>query len=148
MGKVELIDDIMAPRDAIVIKFEGRNPFAPMTMVPKLLRYVLKVSSKDIKEPDIRWEAEGDKRKFYGKWVGKRSEDRWSTTRLRIIIQGEMSSKERTGWCNIEIKGVLLTNYDYGNFVQRIFWFFYNKTFQRTTYTRSATVCRKRLESR
>lgn len=138
---VQLIDDILAPRDTILVKFQGKNPFLPVNMSPGLLRNVMKISSKDIMETDIRWDATGENRSFYGKWMGKRGEDRWTVTWIRIVLQGEQHAKEKTGWVNIEIKGTIRTNFDYTNFVQRVFWWLYNRAFyykQRRMYAEMA----------
>ena len=138
---VQLIDDILAPRDTILVKFQGRNPFLPVSMSPGLLRNIMKISSKDIMETDVRWDATGEMRNFYGKWMGKRTEDRWTATWIRIVIQGDQHAKEKTGSVTIEIKGTIRTNFKDENFVQRAFWWLYNRSFyykQRRMYTEMA----------
>ncbi len=130
MPKIEIVDDILAPKDTLVVRFDGKNPFAVVNTVSGLLRYTLKVSAKDVLETDVRWDAtSAEMRDFYGRWMGKRKEDNWTETRLRIIIQGSQHAKERTGWVRIELKGTLHTRYDFSNFIQRGFWWFYNLTF-------------------
>ena len=127
--KMEMIDDILAPRDTMLVKFQGKNPFVPVQMATGLLREILKISAKDILETEVKWDNSSEMRNFYGKWMGKRHEDQWTDTWIRIVIQGEQHAKERTGWCNIEIKGTIRTKYNMGNFLQRMFWWFYNHTF-------------------
>lgn len=132
-----MIDDLIAPKDTLTVKFNGKNPFAAVTIVPQLLRSIMKITTKDVLETDVRWDTLGPMRQFYGMWMGKRYEDRWTTTRIRIIIQGEQHPADRTGSVNIELKGTLLTVYEYSNFIQRSFWWFYNYVFynkQRRVY--------------
>ncbi len=130
MGKIRIIEDILAPTDTLKIRFEGKNPFSATVVVPNMLRYLLKVSAKDILETDIRWDnLGGAKKEFYGRWMGKRTEDQWSATRIRVLIQGAQDSTDKTGWCRIELKGTINTDYDYTNFLQRALWWIYNYTF-------------------
>lgn len=137
MAKLKIVDDILAPHDTVKIKFEGKEPFLAMAQTPYQLRRVMKIPGKDLLETDVRWDISGDPRDFYGMWMGKRSEDRWTTTKIRIIIQGKQNSKDKTGQVEIEFKGTMETEYEYSNFIQRTFWFFYNRTFyhkQRQAY--------------
>ena len=137
MPRINIIDDIMAPSDVIRINFRGAYPFKVVTMVPTMLRDVMKITGVDLYERDIRWDFNVDPRDFYGYWIGKRKEDRWSTTFVIVIVQGAQSSKDKTGWVNIIIKGNVQTKYEYTNFMQKSFWWFYNLMFyfkQRRAY--------------
>ena len=130
MGKEILIqDEVLAPEGAPKINFEGKNPFVVVTMIPTLLRNVMKITGKDIHELEIRWDATDDPREFYGRWQGTRSEDRWSKTRLRVIVQGAMSLKDRTGWVTIEIKGFLDTSINFNTFLQKGMWWIFFRSF-------------------
>lgn len=130
MGKgVELVDDILAPSDTLKIRYEGKNPFKAVPAVIPILKKVLKITTKDTLSTDIRWDVSSDPRGFYGRWRGKRTEDRWTKTIVRVIVQGEQTSKERKGWVRIELKGWVETKFDFSNFVERAFWFTYNRLF-------------------
>lgn len=129
MPEINIVDDILAPSEVITMNFRGQYPFKVVTMVPMMLRDVMKISGVDIFERDIRWDFNVDPRDFYGYWVGRRSEDRWTTTYVLVIIQGAQASKDKTGWVNIRIKGTVQTRYEYSNFLQKSFWWFYNLMF-------------------
>ncbi len=134
MPEINIIDDILAPSDRIKIRYEGSNPSALLGMVPDMIKSIMKIPGKDLLETDIRWDVTDGS--FYGMWMGKRTEDRWTTTYLRVIVQG-VQNKEGTGWFVIEIKGQIETKYEYSNFIQRSFWWFYNHGFyyrQRRNY--------------
>lgn len=129
MPELELVDDILAPNDTIKVRYEGKEPFKPVTAALAVLKDVLRITTKDTLSTDIRWDVSSEPRSFYGRWEGRRKEDRWSRSVVRIIIQGEQHSKERKGWVRIELKGVLETKFVYSNFIQRTFWFIYNRLF-------------------
>lgn len=136
-NKIEIIDDILAPSEMMVTKFRGKNPFSICTMIPGMLKDVMKISGVDLRENDIRWDITDDPRTFYGMWQGKRGEDRWTTTFIRIIIQGAQSTTDKTGWAEVRYKGFVRTRYDYVNFIQKSFWWFFNYMFyykQRRNY--------------
>ncbi len=137
MARIRIIDDIMAPSESIRINFKGEYPFKVVPMIPTLLRDVMKITGVDIYERDVRWDFSVEPKPFYGYWIGRRREDRWSLAFVIVIVQGEQSSKDKTGWVNILIKGTLQTNYEYTNFIQKSFWWFYNLMFyfkQRRNY--------------
>lgn len=130
MASIKIIDDIMAPSDTVKIRFEGKNPFSSTTVIPSMLRYILKVSAKDILETDIRWDSlAAPKKEFYGRWLGKRAEDVWTKTMIRVLIQGQQDSTDKAGWCRIELKGTINTEYNYTHFFQRALWWVFNYTF-------------------
>ena len=129
MPKILIIDDLLTPQEFILLKFRGKNPYAPCTMIPNLLRDVLKVTGQDVFEVDMRWDIMDDDRDFYGIWWGKRREDKWTTTRVKITAQGEQNVKDKTGDITIMIKGYLETRYEYSNFIQKSFWWFFNYMF-------------------
>jgi len=135
--ELKIIDDILAPTDTLKVRFEGKNPFLVAAIVPKVIRDVMKIPGKDLFENDIKWDVTTDPRGFYGMWMGQRKEDKWTTSIIRVIAQGEQHSKEKTGWVLIELKGVIETSYTFSNFLQRSFWWFYNYAFyykQRRAY--------------
>jgi len=142
MSSINITDEIQAPKGATVVKFSGKNPFVVVTMIPKLLRYVMKLSGKDIHERDIRWDTTSDPREYYGYWTGQRTEDTWTKSKVTVIAQGTQDIKTGEGSIRIELKGTVSTTYDYANFLQRSFWWFFNRTFyfkQRRRYIDYAT---------
>ncbi len=129
MPKLKIIDDLMAPSDTAKVTFKGMNPANVLGMIPELLKNTMKISSKDILETDMRWDVTNEVITYYGVWMGKRTEDRWSKTLIRVIIQGDQHSKEKNGSFSLQIKGTLETEYEYSNFFQRWFWWVYSYRF-------------------
>lgn len=126
LDKLKVIDDLIAPSDRAKVRYTGPNPAAIMGIVPDMIKTVMKIPGKDLLETDIRWDITDGS--FYGVWMGKRTEDQWTTTFIRVITQG-VQNKDDTGWFTIEIKGTLETRYQFSNFAQRSFWWFYNYGF-------------------
>ncbi len=126
MEKLRIIDDLMAPSDRAKVTFRGTNPSAVMGMIPDMIKNLMKIPGKDLLETDIRWDVTDGS--FYGVWMGKRTEAQWSTTFIRVIVQG-VQNKDGTGQWVAEIKGTLNTRYQFSNFIQRSFWWFYNYGF-------------------
>ena len=129
MPELKIIDDLMAPSDTAKVTFKGMNPSNVLGMVPDLIKNTMKISAKDLLETDMRWDVTNEVITYYGVWMGKRTEDRWSKTFIRVIVQGDQHSKEKTGSFSIQIKGTLETTYEYSNAFQRFFWLFYNRQF-------------------
>ncbi len=136
MGKLRIVDDIFAPEEEMTVSFNGRNPFLIATIINPLIRSILKVSSTNIFEEDIRWDVLGEMKTFYGMWRGEYPHDKWSKAIFRIIAQGGVD-KEKNGWVDIRLKGRLITVFDYSTALHRGTWWMYNYMFywkQRRAY--------------
>jgi hypothetical protein len=129
MPRINIIDDITIPSESMWINFKGKNPFVVCGMFPGMLKEVMKITGKDIWETDLRWDITSDPRPFYGVWMGRRREDKWTTTSIRILAQGAQGSSDKTGWIRVQIKGFVQTEYDYSNFFQKSLWWFYSYMF-------------------
>jgi hypothetical protein len=129
MGNLKITDDLLAPSDTLKFRYTGPNPTAVLPMIPDLIKNTMKISAKDLLETDIRWDVTGKVTTFYGIWMGKRTEDRWTKTFIRVIIQGELNPENKVGSFDMQIKGTIETDYNYSNFFQRSFWWFYNRQF-------------------
>lgn len=129
MPTIKIIDDVLAPKDYITINYKGKNPFLVCTMFLDFLKNIMKISGVDLYEVDVRWDITSDPRPFYGMWYGKRNEDRWTVTRLKIRAQGAQRSKDKMGEITIQLKGWVETAYTYTNFIQKSFWWFFNYMF-------------------
>ncbi|MFH0949377.1 MAG: hypothetical protein V1802_02725 [Candidatus Aenigmatarchaeota archaeon] len=129
MKAITIIDDILSPAGAEKITYQGKNTFLALAIFPRLMRDIMKIEAKDTLETNIRWDASDDPRKFYGMWMGIRKNDRWTKTKIRIIIQGTQDTKERIGNVTILLKGTVETSYEFSNFIQRGFWWAFNYWF-------------------
>jgi hypothetical protein len=129
MPKLEFVDDLFAPSDAIVINYSGSNPFRVAQIIKPLMEKIVQVESKDTFERVFKWDITEDPRSFYDFWHCVKEEDKWTGVLIKVTIQGKQHSQTKKGNVRIEITGFLQTRFDYNNIFQQIFWTFYNKTF-------------------
>lgn len=131
MADLTITDDITTPSESMWINFKGESPFKVCKIFPTMLKEVMKITGKDVWETDIRWDITEDPRAFYGVWMGRRTDDKWTKTNIRILAQGAQGSPEakQKGWIRVQIKGSVVTSYDYSNFFQKSLWWFYNFMF-------------------
>ncbi len=127
--ELKIKDDLMAPHETIKINYRGPNPAGVMSLIPDLIKNTMKISSKDLLETDLRWDNSSENNTFYGMWMGKRTEDRWTKTFIRLVLQGTQNSKDKMGDFTLQLKGYIETKYGYSNFFQRGFWYIYNYKF-------------------
>lgn len=135
-GKIAFREDILAPANALRIEYAGKEPFWICTVAMRMLRDTLKLSTKDLREDDVRWDVTGDMREFYGIWRAKRSEDKWTATWVKITAHGFIN-KELQGNVKIKVEGWLATKFKYANPLAHWSWQMLNYLFywrQRRTY--------------
>ena len=128
MSSIKVEDDILLPLESLRVNYKGSNPFNACKAFPTILKDIMKVSSSSIGETELKWDTTGPSADFYGKWIARRSEDRWTKTFIRIIAQGDQS-KDYKGSIKIIIKGTVATEYEFSNFIQKSFWWFFNLGF-------------------
>lgn len=150
-NKIKISDDLLAPSSKYVTKFQGQNPFSVVKMLPRTVKNILHISSKDFWEEDIRWDITEDPREFFAILKSRKAMDKWSTINLKFTIRGHQSSKDGSGDLEIEVEGTLDTEYNYTNFIQRALWWAYNRMFyykQRRMYIdEGADFCKQIREA-
>ena len=136
MPEIKFIDEVLAPTEEFTISYKGRNPFLIMTVILPLLREILKVSSTNLFEDDVRWDSFAEPKTFYGMWRGYMPGDRWTRTLIRVFAQGT-KDKENYGDVTIRIRGYLITKFEYNYSISKAWWLLYNYSFywrQRRAY--------------
>jgi len=135
-GEIKFVDDILAPREDVVVEYSGKNPILIATIALRLLRDVMKIPSSSLREDEIRWDVTGKMKMFYGVWRGYRGEDRFTKTQIKIIAEGAIDA-ERNGWVRIVMRGFLSTKFEFSNPLEKLFLYMFNYTFywkQRRNY--------------
>lgn len=135
-GKIAFREDILAPANVVVIDYAGKEPFWLCTTARNMMRDTLKLSSKDMREDDIRWDVTGEMREFFGVWRAKRAEDRWTATWVKVRVHGFIN-KERMGNVKVKLEGWLQTKFKWSTPVSHWLWILFNYFFywrQRRTY--------------
>ena len=123
-----IVDEVLVPEEEMNISFNGKNPFLIATIILPLMREVLKVSSTNLFEEDIRWDILGENKTFYGVWRGEEPHDQWTKCVFRVYAQGGQN-KDKEGWVDVRLKGWLRTRFNWGNQLTRSWWWLYNYMF-------------------
>ncbi len=129
MPSIEIVDDILAPEESIVISYKGDNPIQICFKISDWLKKIFLVESKDIYERKFKISKLSDVRDFYNMWHVEKDKDKWSTIYCKVTITGKQSWKTKKGSIRIEITAWLRTSYEYSNFIQRAFWLIFNRIF-------------------
>lgn len=150
MGKLLIIDDILAPEETIVISYKGDNPIKICDKIKGWLRRIFMVETKDLYERIFKISKLGEVRDFYNMWHVEKGKDSWSKIFCKVIIDGKQDWKTKKGSVKIEITAWLQTKYEYNNFLQRAFWLIYNRLFyykQRRVYIQEGRMLVEALKN-
>jgi hypothetical protein len=135
-GELSFAEDVLSPASELIVEYTGKEPFWVMNAAGRLMRDVMKITTVQLREDEVRWDTTGDTKDFYGIFRAYRTEDAWSKTLVRIIVQGDIG-KDRTGYVKIKIKGILNTKFEYPTPIHKWLWEIWNYTFyykQRRAY--------------
>ena len=146
MGKLRIRTDILAPEHKKILKFSGYNPVRFLKIVPKLLKSVLRLSGSKFYEDKIKWDVSSDKVDFYGEWRGKDDKDGRTSVWGKIKIQGSQNPNDKKGSLTIEIKGEMVTEFDYSNFVDKALYLAYSKLYYSEIRRKYIVKARKDIE--
>jgi len=133
MVSIVMEDDCLAPETYIVIKYNGRNPFAAYCNLKKFLREIWEVEAKDYWEREFRWDNSEDPHGFFVKAYVVKGLDRFTKVIIEVVMQGvQPSDQTKPGSVEIKIGGVLRTEFGGGNvledarnpFFRAITWFY------------------------
>lgn len=127
MTKIEFREDLLAPDRELRIEYVGKNAVWILGSALKLLQNTLKVSAVNLREDRIDWDVSGDPPSFRGEWRGKRIEDQWTTTWIRIRAQGNHGKE--SGKVKIWIRGWIFIKYEYNNPFEKMLWFIFKRNF-------------------
>ena len=123
-----LRDEILAPRNAIVIEYSGPNPFSVFGKIDQLFKTIFEAKGTNMFEDDFRWDVSADPNPFFFKYAVKRRLDKWTGFEVKTKVQGaQPKDKTKSGWVKIEISGTLQTEVPIQNQLVRAIWmpFFY-----------------------
>lgn len=115
-AKLMLEEDLFRPMPFITIKFSGKNPERFYKEIYNLLLVSFRVHEHSIQEKEFNW-SKGETEKFRIVWELNKDLDKFSYYFIIVRLIGE-SSKEG-GKAEIEVEGVLRTEYPQDTFWQR-----------------------------
>ena len=107
-SKLLIEDDILRPLPIMKIKFSGQNPERFYKQIYNLLLVSFRISTDSVQEKDFQW-SKGETEKFKITWEVNKDLDKFSYYHINITLSGE--SSKNSGKADIEIDGVVRTEY-------------------------------------
>ena len=139
--KLMIEDDLLSPLPIVRIRFSGQNPERFYKELYNLLLLSFRVHEHSIQEKEFQW-SKGETEKFNIAWEVNKDLDKFSYYFITVRLRGEMS--KNSGKAEIELEGVLRTEYPQDTLLQksllyevlRMFWHTVFYSSKRTEYAR------------
>jgi 6-phosphogluconate dehydrogenase len=135
--KLMIEDDLLRPLPAMSIKFSGLNPERFYKEIYNLLLVSFRLSEDAIQEKDFQWNK-GESDKFKISWEINKDLDKFSYYFINVSLSGE--SSKGSGKAEIEVDGVLRTEYPQDTYWQRSLLYEILSMFWHTTFYNSQRV--------
>ena len=112
----QIIDDVLAPNDKLIIEYKGPNPFRVYGPIPRLLQVIFHGRGKNVFEDKFKWDVTGDPRDFY--FIIRWDDDRFDNfTRPLVTVMGlgkqPSDPSNPNGALYMELKARLITEYKF-----------------------------------
>lgn len=107
-----MVDDVLAPKGAIVYEYYGKNPFSIYFGLGRILQEIFHVRGKDIFEDEFRWDITEDPRPFFFIIRMQKGMDRFTDGYVQIKVFGaQPTDPTKDGKLLIEISSWIETNF-------------------------------------
>ncbi len=133
-AKLMIEDDLLSPLPVVRIKFAGQNPERFYKEMYNLMLVSFRVHEHSIQEKDFQW-SKGEIEKFSIRWEVNKDLDKFSYYFVEVRLNGEMA--RNTGKAEIEVEGLLRTEYPQDTFWQRSLIYEILRMFWHTTFYNS-----------
>lgn len=133
-SKLMIEDDLLSPLPVVKIKFSGQNPERFYKELYNLMLLSFRVQEHSIQEKDFQW-GKGEVEKFSIRWEINKDLDKFSYYFVEVRLVGEMS--KNTGKAEIEVEGLLRTEYPQDTILQRSILYEILRMFWHTTFYNS-----------
>jgi len=130
-AKLMIEDDLLSPLPVVRIKFAGQNPERFYKEMYNLMLVSFRVHEHSIQEKDFQW-SKGETEKFNIRWEVNKDLDKFSYYFVEVRLNGEMA--KNTGKVEIEVEGLLRTEYPQDTFWQRSLIYEILRMFWHTTF--------------
>jgi len=114
--KLMIEEDLLKPLNIVKIKYSGRIPEKFHKEIYNLLVVYFRVHENAIQEKEYTW-SKGDPEKFKMVWELNKDLDKFSYYFITVKLSGE--SSKGVGKAEIEVEGVLRTEYPQDTYWQR-----------------------------
>lgn len=130
-AKLMIEDDLLSPLPVVRIKFSGQNPERFYKEMYNLMLLSFRAQEHSIQEKEFQW-SKGETEKFNIRWEVNKDLDKFSYYFVDVRLVGEMS--KNNGKAEIEVEGVLRTEYPQDTFWQRSLLYEILRMFWHTTF--------------
>jgi len=146
MGKIEIVDNCLAPEKDIFLKYSGPNPWGVVKKIESTIKPFFHVSSVGLSNTRLNWDRSGDPIEFFATWWVKKPFSAHSGARWDIKVQGNQSKTTGTGRFSIRITANLTTKFEgWSPFVKPL-WHIYSYLFYDKVRRRFIERCREYSE--
>ena len=130
-SKLMIEDDLLSPLPIVKIKFSGPNPERFYKELYNLILVSFRVHEHSVQEKEFQW-SKGETEKFSIAWEMNKDLDKFSYYFVNVRLNGEMS--KGTGKAEVEVEGVLRTEYPQDTLWQRSLLYEVLRMFWHTTF--------------
>ncbi len=142
-GKIEIVDDCLAPERHIWLRYSGPNPWGVAGKISELIRPFFHVSASGTNNTRINWDVVGDSIGFYSEWWVKRKLGLFSEMKVDIRVVGRQHKTTKQGEFTLRLRGEVKTEFKTWSFWLRPAWEIYNYLFYNRVRMRFVEQCRQ-----
>ncbi|MFH1445305.1 MAG: hypothetical protein ABIF08_02375 [Nanoarchaeota archaeon] len=144
MGKIEIVDDCLAPSRYIYMQYTGTDPYGVAKKIADSLTEFYQISGAGMCQTYFMWDDSSDPRGFYFRWWVKKSiGGRFSTMWNYIWVRGEVSKEDNQGHFTLRIHGDLRTTFEGHGPILNTLWHLYSFFFYNKVRRKYIDFCRK-----
>jgi len=129
MATLEIVDDCLAPDRFVYMNYSGEDPWDVAKKIAGMLKPFMHISTSATSNDRLNWDVTGDPIKFYSTWWAKKSFSGYSTMKMYIKVQGEVSKTDNSGKFTLQLHGDLKTNFGGPGAILKPFWVLYSYLF-------------------
>ncbi len=128
-GKIEIIDDCLAPSQFIYLSYSGANPFKVYTKIVSLLQPFFEISSSGVFEDRFDWDVSGDDVGFFSKMKIRRDFGAFSNMFVHMWVRGSRRKDTNKGKFTLRVNSYVQTIFKYSNPITQALWNVYRFLF-------------------
>jgi hypothetical protein len=144
LGKVEIVDDCLAPERYIHIKYSGPDPWGVVKKVSGLIRPYFHVSASGTSHYRLNWDrSDPENIDFFSQWWVKRDFSRYSAMVIQLKAQGKFNKASNEGEFYLQFHGDVLTEFKGWNLFVKPVWLMYSYLFYNKARRQFIDKCRE-----
>ena len=147
MGKIEIVDNCLAPEKDIFLNYKGANPWGVWKAIHGGIRPFFHISAVGMSNYDFKWDRSSpDFIEFFSKWWIKKNFSNHSTMRVDVKVQGKQFKSTNEGNFSVRITSDIVTNFEGWSVFLKPLWYMYSYLFYDKVRRRFIDRCREYSE--